>query len=1293
MNGAEDAENNVIRSITAVQAVHAAQEAWRCSTAGRHSVLGVMVIGALILLLAAPGTALSFGNPAAEPGGPAHLADTGPVQTPPAAPPTTPSLGVVQETYFPVNGSFIAGNTQPPQNYQPEGVVLLPSNVLFVSFGFTSGYEFLNATTGEILADWWPGYAFDSTTQAAYDPDNGLVYMTNGASRGILVVNTTTRQNAGWINASYKVGPIAYDPANGLLYAGTDGGGCGGGTLQVIDPTNATVVANITLVANVMGIVYDPAAQAVAIADSTGYSYCSTTKGYIELFNGTSSTPAFNVSTGNATSAIAYDGATGALVAAGAGEVWAYNSTTGNYLRNSTLSGFPPGGLVPGLLYVNQTGDLYASDTGSLSFQVLNGTNYSVVASQTEWPPFGGGISYSYPVLDQLAYVPSTGTVELASGIFDALYRFNVSTNAFVHPFMVEFAPTALALDTSASNVLVGGFDPDPGSSLNPDLGTGGDELLNASSLSTVSPLNLTLMPYPYGCAAYDGGLSAFAECALTLVGDPNGTVTLPSVTWGSSITGMVWDPHDSQLWASDSQDPRAYYMNDSNTSTGGSLKTGTGANGIAYDAASNEILLLAGGRVLGYGATNHTLLFNVSVGGTLANPVFDEANDTLFFTNSSSSGRYLVGWNVSTHKPKFTVAIPFGSDSAVVPAPSEGEVYVLASASNQVLAVSLATHQLIGRIPVGTQPVAAVFVASTDRLWVANAGSESISIIGPPVYYTVRFNETGLPSGTAWSVSINGTSVPANGSTVATALTNGTYSYSVGTVSGYRSTPTSGTLVVNGSAVTVGIRYARLFAVNFTESGLPTGTAWSVVLNGSRSSSSSATITFRTVNGSYPYRVDNITGWVAQPKQGNLSVAGADLQVPIAWAQPTSNVTFEESGLPAGTSWGVSVGATTHRSTLPTIDFNLTDATYQYSVLDVPGWNTSRPTGSFTLQGQPILIQVNWTRVQYTVTFQQSGLPSGTSWGVDLNGSLENGSGAAIGFLVPNGTYPFEVLNVPGWRASAYAGTAIVNGNDSRVSVEWTQVTYAVTFTEQGLPTGTDWSVTVGGVRNASMGTALAFHAPNATGIPFSVGSIAQYTALPSSGSFDVTGNDTRLTIAFSPSTAPPVIESIVATPAAPAVNTSMTLYVNVSGGAVPLRFTYTGLPAGCQSADQASLSCTPREAGNFSVNVSVQDNLGRSAQNSTTVVVSAGHSTSHPPPNPSPTAPSPTVLGLPATLGYLVLAAIGVAVAGAVTAVLVRRRRRGGTEEDSAEPDARAEDGPEGGGSPASAPEGQLD
>ena len=566
---------------------------------------------------------------------------------------------------------------------------------------------------------------------------------------------------------------------------------------------------------------------------------------------------------------------TGTLVAAGNGEIWVYNDTTGSYVTNGSLSGFPPGGLVPAILYVNQTGELYASDIGTLSLQVIDGTNYSVVAARSEWPPFGGGLSYTYPVFDQLTYVPSTGTVELASGLFDELYRFNLSINRFIDPFWVEFTPTELALDASGQTLLVAGYNPNPDSSLNPWSGSGGDALLNASTLGSVSPLNLTLISTPWGCGTYDGTLTAFAECALAFVGDPNGSVTNPAPSLGNDVSGIAWDSRDSQLWTSDNADPHVYYVNDSNTSSSAALSTGMGTNSVAYDAATNELFFLAGGNVLGYGATNHTRLFNVSVGGTLANAVYDPANNTLFFTNNSASGRYLVAWNVTSHRVTFSLPIPYGSDAGIVPAAPIGRVYVLAAASNEVLVVSLATHLLIGKIAVGTDPVSGVYVPSANQLLVANEGSESISVIGPPDNFTVRFNETGLPAGTAWSVTLNGIPTPSNGSTVYTALPNGTYPYAISPVPSFHPSPSSGTVVVNGSSVTTLVRFDRVYAVNFTETGLPSGTSWSVDVNGSSNSSTGATVSFQQPNGTYPYRIGNLSGWTAIRPRGTCRWLG----------------------------------------------------------------------------------------------------------------------------------------------------------------------------------------------------------------------------------------------------------------------------------------------------------------------------------------------------------------------------------------------------------------------------------
>ena len=78
-----------------------------------------------------------------------------------------------------------------------------------------------------------------------------------------------------------------------------------------------------------------------------------------------------------------------------------------------------------------------------------------------------------------------------------------------------------------------------------------------------------------------------------------------------------------------------------------------------------------------------------------------------------------------------------------------------------------------------------------------------SVSISAPFLkVYPVTFTETGLPSGTPWYVNLsNGVdSGPITGSSYSFSLTNGTYSFTIGKVSGYSASPPSGSISVNGS-------------------------------------------------------------------------------------------------------------------------------------------------------------------------------------------------------------------------------------------------------------------------------------------------------------------------------------------------------------------------------------------------------------------------------------------------------------------------------------------------------------
>ncbi|MHB1663224.1 MAG: hypothetical protein ACYCSG_05285 [Thermoplasmataceae archaeon] len=76
------------------------------------------------------------------------------------------------------------------------------------------------------------------------------------------------------------------------------------------------------------------------------------------------------------------------------------------------------------------------------------------------------------------------------------------------------------------------------------------------------------------------------------------------------------------------------------------------------------------------------------------------------------------------------------------------------------------------------------------------------------PTYYDITFTATGLPSGTSWYATLNGQTQSTSSSSITFRETAGTYSYSIGSVSGYTVSPSSGSVSVGGSQ-SVSVTYA----------------------------------------------------------------------------------------------------------------------------------------------------------------------------------------------------------------------------------------------------------------------------------------------------------------------------------------------------------------------------------------------------------------------------------------------------------------------------------------------------
>ncbi len=218
------------------------------------------------------------------------------------------------------------------------------------------------------------------------------------------------------------------------------------------------------------------------------------------------------------------------------------------------------------------------------------------------------------------------------------------------------------------------------------------------------------------------------------------------------------------------------------------------------------------------------------------------------------------------------------------------------------------------------------------------------------------------------------------------------------------------------GASATTTLTVYAIFPVMFAETGLPSGTSWSVTLGGVPHTSGTSTITFSEPNGTYAYSVGSASGYTASPSSGSVTVNGAGVSTSIAFTAvppPKYDVTFTETSLPAGTSWSVTLAGTTHTSTASTIAFSEPNGTYSYTVGAVAGYTANTASGTITVNGQA---------VSKAITFSAtSGGPTISSFVVSAS-TITVGSSATFTATASGGTAPltYAYTGLPSGCSSA---------------------------------------------------------------------------------------------------------------------------------------------------------------------------------------------------------------------------------------------------------------------------------
>jgi YVTN family beta-propeller protein len=706
------------------------------------------------------------------------------------------------------------------------------------------------------------------------------------------------------------------------------------------------------------------------------------------------------------------------------------------------------------------------------------------------------------------------------------------------------------------------------------------------------------------------------------VVDDRNGYVYVPnyfagsvSVVSGTKVVGTVYDSPETGPDLSYPYDI-AYDEADGYT--------------YATNSVADNVSVINGSR----------LSASINVGSSPEYATYDSLDHYVYVTNYESHSVSVINGT------KVIATVQVGSFPEYATCDTEnGYVYVSNTNTSNVSVIN--GTQLAGTINVGHDPSIAAFDGGNGFVYVPNDDSDNVSIInGTHLIHSVSVGS--LPDAAVYDSGNGFIYVPNYGTNNVVydnvSIINGTSILGSVKVGFQPDDPTYDSLngniyVPNYDSSNVSVVYS-IYPVTFTTGGLPPGTAWWVNITGQPTLFTNAPVlSVNEYDGAYLYSVSTIDKTFSA-LGGTLVVNGATSLL-IQFSRVTYQVAFTGTGLPVGTNWSVKIRENsvtdTYSSETSTIRFQAPNGTCQFALGTLPGWTTESFEGSFTINGRAVNQSIAWAQVTYSVVFTESGLPTGTEWWVNVTGAPPAIS-AAPGLTLNehNGTYIYS-LSTTDLTYFSPGGSFTVDDAPLSEFVDFVRVAYFVNFTENGLPSGTSWSVTLGGTLYSTSTGTISINESNGTYL-YTLGGVPGSTTSSFSGSIVVDGMAASKVVTW----------------------TQVTYRVAFTAVGLPSVTIWSVTLDGIQQSSFAIALAFARGNGTYSFLVGTMAGYGASpgsgsvpvsGANVTKTIDFAAISLVSP--------PTPTFLGLPQTDGYALLIGIAAAAVAVALGVVVWRRR----------------------------------
>lgn len=1131
--------------------------------------------------------------------------------------PSGSATPIVNSTLDLINGTQVAGNYLAPQDYDPQYLTVDPrTNQTFVGGEFSTGLSIIwnsNGTLGRTLQ------VGSQPIGSAYDSAQGEIFVADSGSDRVSVVNDTNDSVVASIRVGSDPQDVAFDPVNDTIFVSN----AASNNVTVIDAATNAKLTVLDLPSNPYvgdypaGILYDPQSNQIAVANYYDYS--------VSFFNATTYASVANVTTVGAPWSLALDPAKDLVFAT---EPYSghtdFISAANHTVVHRIVTGTPLGAEYDAAL-----GALLVVNTYS---RTLDAVNVSTLA-------YMGNHSLDCLAAQYAAYDPSDHESIVSCDGNDSvefLYPTNLTVKLSV---VVGTTPASAAYDPSTGDLYVADWT--TGDLWAVDDVTGAIERTAPGLLGGTSiPTQLAFDPTTDEILAVvgNGSIALISPASLSVTGWVKVGLYSGQIAY-DGITGDLFVPIDTG---------HVTVIGGSPLRVIASIPLGTDSSpqGATYDSGTNQVFVSDGstGNVSILNASTYHIVGNLTVGGFPEGIAYDPLAGRVFVTNAASDNVTVI--SDATDSVVTNISMD-GRAYTLTDDPATGMLAAPLDTNDSVIILNATADDVAANLSVGRGPSGATYDSGRASLFVANDDQGTLSEIsaGPTPRYAVNLTETGLAPGTSWSARLDGVTRTTTGSSISFVKPSGNYPFAVTAGSSYSATPSTGYANVRSAPVSVSILFVSLtrYWVNFSETGLPAGTDWSVVLSGTPMDGSSPALSFSEPNGSYQYRVGEIYGFTAVPATGTVMVNATSVTISIEFSRVYWNVTLSETGLPPGTVWSATVNGTTAAGSRPDLLYSEPDGNYSYSVSAVAGYSPIPTRGTIEVNGAAASLAIKFVLPTYSVGFSESGLLAGTAWTVTANGTRLTSDTSMLNFALANGTYSFSVESISGYTAEPSTGSVNVDGAPQVIPVVFarevpTIENYSVVFTRVG-STGTDWSVTLNGTERSGPDS-IAFAVPNGS-YSFTVGAVPGYLPSPASGTVLVQGQNQSVIVTFTAAPTPPSISvSFVETGLASGTQWGVQVgHATLEGSAgVPLSFTTTNGTYNYRIATVAGYIAN-RSSGTLVVD-------------GADVTVYVGF---------TPTRAPSGLLGLPGNEGWAVLgSAIATAAVVVGTAILLRRRRR---------------------------------